>query len=68
MDLQQKVQNVLNRAVENGTECGCQAALFINGKLEVSAFAGWTDWTRSQKVDEIPFSRSFRPGKHRLRL
>jgi len=37
MDLQKKVQDVLDQAVENGTECGCQAALFINGKLEVNA-------------------------------
>ena len=63
MDLQKKVQKVLDQAVENGTECGCQAALFINGKLEVNAFAGWTDWTRSQKVDENTIFPIFSTGK-----
>ena len=63
MDLQKKVQDVLDQAVENGTECGCQAALFINGKLEVNAFAGWTDWTRTQKVDENTIFPIYSTGK-----
>lgn len=63
MDLQQKVQKVLDQAVENGTECGCQAALYINGKLEVNAYAGWTDWTRTQKVDENTIFPIFSTGK-----
>ena len=63
MDLQQKVQNVLDRAVENGTECGCQAALFVNGKLEVNAFTGWTDWTQTQKVDENTIFPIYSTGK-----
>ena len=63
MDLQQKVQKVLDQAVENGTECGCQAALFINGKLEVSAYAGRTDWTRSRKVDENTIFPIYSTGK-----
>ena len=36
-DLQNKVQAVLDSLVEQGTECGCQAALYINGKLAVNA-------------------------------
>ena len=63
MDYQQKVQEVLDQAVENGTECGCQAALYINGKLEVNAYAGWTDWTRTQKVDENTIFPIFSTGK-----
>ena len=63
MDLQKKVQDVLDRAVENGTECGCQAALFIDGKLEVNAFAGWTDWTKKQKVDENTIFPIYSTGK-----
>ena len=55
MDLQKKVQDVLDRAVENGTECGCQAALFIDGKLEVNAYAGASS-VRDGKA------RSGRPG------
>ena len=60
MDLQKTVQNVLDRAVENGTECGCQAALYINGELAVNACAGWTDWTKSKKVDENTVRINFR--------
>ena len=30
MDLQQKIQKVLDHAVEKGTECGCQAVDFKN--------------------------------------
>ena len=52
MDLQKKVQEVLDRAVENGTECGCQAALYINGELAVNAYAGWTDWSKTKEIDE----------------
>ena len=36
MDYQKKVQEVLDRAVEAGTECGCQAALYINGELAMT--------------------------------
>lgn len=63
MDLQQKVQDVLDRAVENGTECGCQAALYINGELAVNAYSGWTDWTKKQKVDENTIFPVFSSGK-----
>ena len=52
MDYQRKIQAILDHAVETGMECGCQAALYINGELAVNAYAGWTDWTRSKKVDE----------------
>ena len=52
MDLQDKVQNALNAVVEQELECGCQAVLYIDGKLEVNVSAGWTDWSRTKKVDE----------------
>ena len=63
MDLQKTVQDVLDRAVENGTECGCQAALYINGELAVNACAGWTDWTKSKKVDENTVFPIYSTGK-----
>lgn len=63
MDLQKNVQEVLDRAVANGTECGCQAALFIDGKLEVNAFAGYTDWSKTKKVDENTIFPIYSTGK-----
>lgn len=63
MELQQKVQALLDKAVENGTECGCQAALYINGELAVNAFAGWTDWTKTRKVDENTVFPIYSTGK-----
>ena len=63
MDLQKAVQQVLDRAVENGTECGCQAALYIDGELAVNAYAGWTDWSRTQKVDENTVFPVYSTGK-----
>lgn len=63
MDLQTRVQTALDQVVEQGLECGCQAALFIDGKLEVSAAAGWTDWSRTRKVDEDTIFPVYSTGK-----
>jgi len=63
MDYQKKVQDVLDLAVETGTECGCQAALYIDGELAVNAYAGWTDWTKTKKVDENTIFPIFSTGK-----
>jgi len=63
MSLQEKVQNALDAIVEQELECGCQAALFIDGKLEVSAFSGWTDWSRTKKVDENTIFPIYSAGK-----
>ena len=63
MDLQEKVQSALDAVVEQELECGCQAALYINGKLEVNAFAGWTDWSRTKKVDENTIFPIYSAGK-----
>ena len=63
MDYQKKVQDVLDRAVEAGTECGCQAALYIDGELAVNAYAGWTDWTKTRKVDENTIFPIYSTGK-----
>lgn len=62
-NLQDKVQAVLEAAVEKGTECGCQAALYINGELAVNAFAGYTDWTKTKKVDEDTIFPVYSTGK-----
>ncbi len=63
MDLQKKVQDVLEQAVDEGRECGCQAALYINGELAVNAYAGYTDWTKTQAVDENTVFPVFSTGK-----
>lgn len=63
MDLQEKVQAILDRAVENGSECGCQAALFIDGELAVNAYAGYTDWSKQKKVDENTIFPIYSTGK-----
>ena len=39
MDLQQKVQKVLDQAVENGTECGCQAEIGSACSMAAAALA-----------------------------
>lgn len=63
MDYQKAVQDVLDRAVANGTECGCQAALYIDGELAVNAYAGWTSWDKKQKVDENTVFPVYSTGK-----
>ena len=44
-------------------ECGCQAALYIDGELAVNAYAGWTDWTKTRKVDENTIFPVYSTGK-----
>ena len=63
MDYQKAVQQALDKAVENGTECGCQAALFIDGELVVNAYSGWTNWDKTQKVDENTVFPIYSTGK-----
>ena len=63
MELQDRVQGLLDRAVEQGLECGCQAAVYIDGKLEVNAYAGWTDWSKSRTVDENTLFPVYSTGK-----
>ncbi|WPJ96880.1 serine hydrolase domain-containing protein [Coraliomargarita algicola] len=62
-NLQEKVQSVLDAAVERGTECGCQAALYINGELAVNAYAGHTDWTQSREIDANTIFPVYSTGK-----
>lgn len=63
MTLQEKVQRLLDESVDRGTECGCQAALFINGELAVNACSGYTDWSGQQKIDENTVFPVFSSGK-----
>ncbi len=63
MDLQQKVQNALEQVVDSGLECGCQAAVYIDGELTVNAFAGWTDWSRTRRIDENTLFPIYSAGK-----
>ena len=61
--LQEKIQALLDSFVEKGTECGCQAALYINGELAVNAYAGWTDWTKTRKIDADTVFPIYSTGK-----
>jgi len=63
MNIQDKIQQILNHAVEQGHECGCQAALFINGELAVNAYAGYTDWSKTKRVDENTIFPIYSTGK-----
>lgn len=63
MDYQKTIQQVLDNAVERGIECGCQAALFIDGELAANAYSGWTDWNKTKKVDENTLFPIYSCGK-----
>jgi len=62
-DMQNKVQKVLDEAVTNGTELGVQAAVYYKGELVVNAFAGYTDSSKSKKVDERTVFPVYSTGK-----
>ena len=63
MELQRAVQHILDKAVVSGNECGCQAALYVNGALAVNAYAGYTDWTKTKKVDADTIFPIYSTGK-----
>ena len=63
MNLEQQLQDVLDRAVDDGTECGCQLAIFRNGKPVLSLFAGYTSPRRNVKVTEQTLFPVFSCGK-----
>jgi CubicO group peptidase (beta-lactamase class C family) len=50
-DLQQEIQGLLDSLVADGTETGVQAAVYIDGKLVVDAWAGTTDRGNGVAVD-----------------
>ncbi len=58
-----KLQKILDDAVASGEECGCQLAVFKDGKPILSLSAGFTAPDRSQPVDENTIFPIFSCGK-----
>jgi CubicO group peptidase (beta-lactamase class C family) len=55
-ELQQQVQEAIDRLVESGAERGLQVAVYRHGKLVVDAVAGVADPTTGRPVtSDTPF-------------
>ncbi len=61
--LQGNIQRMLDRAVADGTENGCQVAVFIDGELVVDAYAGTTGRANNEHVDSQSLFPIFSAGK-----
>lgn len=61
--LKGKIEQLLQEYVSNGTETGCQAAVFLDGELVVDAFAGVTRQGGSEPVDSNTLFPIFSAGK-----
>ena len=57
------LQNVLDEYTSSGKECGCQLAVYHNGTLLYDLASGWTDETKSRKVDTQTLFPVFSVGK-----
>ncbi|MCQ2396586.1 MAG: beta-lactamase family protein [Lentisphaeria bacterium] len=62
-DLVKELQAVLDAAVENGEECGCQLAVFKHGELICSLSSGYTDADCTRRIDEETLFPVFSVGK-----
>ncbi len=51
-DLQSRIQNLLERLVQAGTQRGLQAAVYLDGELVVNAWAGIADQGAGKAVEE----------------
>jgi len=51
MDINKRIQNLLDQAVANGQELGIQVTAYVNGTLIVDAWSGTADATRGVPVD-----------------
>ena len=60
----EKLQRILDEATGSGEECGCQLAIFLNGKPVVSLFSGYTSAARNEKVTEQTMFPVFSCGKN----
>lgn len=63
MDLVRKLQEVLDRSVESGEECGCQLAVYRNGEFICDLSAGYTTPEKTRKVDSDTLFPVFSVGK-----
>ena len=57
------LQNVLDEYTSSGKECGCQLAVYHNGKLLYDLASGWTDESREKAVDTETLFPIFSVGK-----
>ena len=60
---EETLQKVLDEYTSSGKECGCQLAVYENGKLCCDLASGWTDETRRKKVDTETLFPVFSVGK-----
>ena len=65
MNLDEKrLQQVMDEATESGEECGCQLAIFQDGKPVLSLVSGYTSPARTEKVTERTMFPIFSCGKN----
>lgn len=62
-DMIEKLQNVLDEATASGEECGCQLTIYRHGELLCDLVSGWTDQTKTRKVDINTLFPVFSVGK-----
>ena len=58
-----KLQQILDEAVNSGKECGMQLVIYRNGELAVDICAGYTDSSRTKKVTPDSLFPIFSSGK-----
>ena len=63
MDLVKKLQDVLDKSVESGEECGCQLSVYRYGEPVCDLFSGYTTADKTQKVDDKTLFPVFSVGK-----
>ncbi|MCQ2378722.1 MAG: beta-lactamase family protein [Victivallaceae bacterium] len=59
----EKLQAALDRAVASGEECGCQLAVFRDGKMLCNLVSGYADAAHTRKVDTRTLFPVFSVGK-----
>jgi len=60
---EKKLQQIMDDATASGEECGCQLAIFRNGKPLLSLVSGYTSAKRDEKVTEQTIFPIFSCGK-----
>ena len=63
MDLVKKLQDVLDKSVESGEECGCQLSVYRYGEPVCDLFSGYTTADKTKKVDDKTLFPVFSVGK-----
>ena len=61
---ERKLQQIMDEATGSGEECGCQLAIFQNGKPVLSLVSGYTSAKRNEKVTERTMFPVFSCGKN----